>query len=113
MKDTKPNEGTGLTTMSKSITLWQNQKQHILEVPLSKDTNVATFMSAPGFSKYTAYCYQTVFDPNKEDSSPDITMETSIESEPDRVEEHNQSPNPFPVKLNLEFMNGKSEIFSP
>ena len=89
MKDTKPNEGTGSTTTSKSITLWWNQKRHTLEVPLSKDTNVATFMLALGFSKYTAYCHQTVFDPNKEDSSPDITMKTSIESEPDRVEEYN------------------------
>ena len=43
MKDNRPLEGTGCTTMSKSVQLWWNQCQYTLDVPLSKGTNVATF----------------------------------------------------------------------
>ena len=55
MKDAK---GTGETTLRDTITLFWSNRKYKLTVPISKHDNVGTFYSAPGYSRYDAYCNQ-------------------------------------------------------
>ena len=53
-----PKFNTGEFTNHKETTLqWEGQgKKCTLTIPLTKDTNVATFSTAPGYSRFEAFC---------------------------------------------------------
>ena len=114
MKDNKPSEGTGSTTTLKSVTLWWKQRQYSLNVPLSKGTNVAIFNSAPGYTKYTAYCQDTQHENENDDANPIVASSASIEDKDISVKA--QSPDDslaYPFKLNIDPLNGRTEIVEP
>jgi hypothetical protein len=72
-KDHKPIlKGTGSKTNSKNITLYWNQQNNKLTVPLSVATNVAMFQSAPGYQHFEAFCAEAGLDTYSEDA---VTIE--------------------------------------
>ena len=91
MKDTNLIEETGYTINSKSIQLWWNQNSYHLTVPLSKTTNVATFNSAPGYSKYHTFCKEAEISFNEEDDNP-ILVDTTIVDDNEDIDVLHQTP---------------------
>jgi hypothetical protein len=90
-KDHRPIlEGTGSETDSKNITLYWNQQNCKLTVPLSVATNVSTFQSAPGYQHFEAFCAEAGMDPYTEDAAvlafPAGIVSDDKDSDDDEVE---------------------------
>jgi hypothetical protein len=82
-KDRHPIEGTGEDTNGNRTLLYWNQHKHKLTTPLSKNSNVATFYLAPGYSNHQAFCAEAGIDLKTEDTDPIIasTVVTDDEEE--------------------------------
>ena len=52
----------GETTTDRTTTLFWKGGKHKLTIPLDKNTNVATFSTAPGYNKYSLYCQKVEID---------------------------------------------------
>ena len=77
-KDNKPIQGTGETTDAKNVTLFWNQRQNKLTVPISKKDNVATFQLASGYTEFHTFCAECEIDTDQEDENPIIASPTFI-----------------------------------
>ena len=72
---------TGETTNAYECKLfWGRDSQYELSVPLSKDTNVATFELAPGYKNFDIYCKEAAIITSKEDDNP-ITIDGETDDE--------------------------------
>jgi hypothetical protein len=59
--DHKPhNHGTWCATYDDSVELYWDQRRYHRTIPLDPATNVASFRSAPGFTRFNAYCASIV-----------------------------------------------------
>ena len=65
--------GTGSETTCDKVTLFWNQRSNMLTVPISKRNNVATFPTAPGFDKFSAFCQTAEIDYAEEQRSPELS----------------------------------------
>ena len=65
----KLRQSTGEFTNSKECKLqWGTNGEYTLTVPLTTDSNVATFYLAPGYKDYDAYCQEAKISPNEDDN---------------------------------------------
>ena len=65
-----------VTYHDKSILFWGKSR---LTIPLGKNDNVATFMTAPGYNKYQLFCKQCCIEVEDELVKPDVIVEESIQ----------------------------------
>jgi len=77
-KDNKPIQGTSETTDAKNVTLFWNQRQNKLTVPISKRDNVATFQLASRYTKFHIFCTKCKINTNQEDENPIIASPSFI-----------------------------------
>ena len=54
----KTKQGTGEFTGRNECVLYWNRRQNKLTIPLSLNTNVATFAQAPGYDKFSLFCQE-------------------------------------------------------
>ena len=90
--------GTCSQTTSTDVTLYWNQRQSQLTVPLSHESNVATFFLAPGFSRYYSFCSEADVD-NHHDLTCPLVCESTINESPPVYNKSNEwiaSPRPTP-----------------
>ncbi len=81
MKDHKPiRVGTGEYLSDTDIILFWNQRKHKLTILLSKETNISTFFSAPGFTRYSTFSQEAKISPEIEDVAPIMDYELEIET---------------------------------
>ncbi len=78
MRDRNLIKGTGEMTLDYCIELFWNQRKYRLTVPLTKESNVGTFQSVPGYKKYSTYCQEAEISPDVEDINPIINQEIEI-----------------------------------
>jgi hypothetical protein len=69
-KDTKPIQGTGSETDARQVTLFWNQQKKKLTIPLGKSDNVATFLSAAGYQKCSAFLAEAGVSIEEEQEAP-------------------------------------------
>ena len=69
------------TNFNQCILQWGPNEEYKLSVPLSKDTNVATFMLASGYKNYDLFCQEAEIDNSKEDDSPITVTEVTDDEE--------------------------------
>ena len=82
--DFKPIQGTREITDAHNVTLYWKQRKHKLTIPLSGDTNVATFYLAPGYKQFHAFCAEADLQGNYiDDRDPLIAATTGIVSDDD------------------------------
>ena len=79
----KPN-GIGCNTSHKSVMLYWNDNTYKREVSLDKLNNVATFRTAPGYSKFRLFCEQAKIEYEKECSEPMICHPAEIAKDDDK-----------------------------
>ena len=77
-KDEKPIQGTGETTDAKNVTLFWNQRQNKLTVPINQKDNVATFKLASGYTEFHTFCAECEVDMDREHNDPLIADPTLI-----------------------------------
>ena len=73
--------GTISQTTAEDITLMWNDRKNKLSVPLSKESNVATFQLAPGYTKYDEFCCMLANDNLECDDRAIISMEAPMTKE--------------------------------
>ena len=76
--------GTGSETLHDKVTLFWNNRQNTLTVPLGKDDNVATLYTAPGFRNFESFCATAGMDDEYDRDHPIIASETLIVSDDDQ-----------------------------
>ena len=54
--DNQQRVGIGSETTSKAVTLYWNQNQDSLTIPLGRENNVAKLQISPVYDKYKAFC---------------------------------------------------------
>ena len=77
-KDEKPIQGTGETTDAKNVTLFWNQRQNKLTVPINRKDNVATFKLASRYTKFHTFCAKCEVDMDHKHNDPLIADPTLI-----------------------------------
>lgn len=88
MKDMAPTSGTGCETVHNEVTLFWNQRENKLTVPIGK-SNITTFQLAPCYGKCTAFCAEVKVNCEKEQDDS-ITIELSqLVSEDDEEDDDN------------------------
>ena len=81
-KDTKPIQGTGSETDARQVTLFWNQRKNKLTIPLGQRDNVATFLSAAGYQKYSAFMAEADMSIKEEQEAPiALCMPTQVISD--------------------------------
>jgi hypothetical protein len=81
-KDTKPIQGTGSETDARQVTLFWNQRKNKLTIPLGKSDNVATFLSAAGCQKHSAFLVEADMSVEEEQKAPvALCMPTQVISD--------------------------------
>jgi hypothetical protein len=81
-KVTKPIQGTGSETDARQVTLFWNQRKNKLTIPLGKSDNVATFLSAAGHQKYSAFLAEADMSVEEEQKAPvALCMPTQVISD--------------------------------
>ena len=73
--------GTVCQTTVEDCTLTWNDKKNKLTVPLSENSNVATFYLASGYGKYNDFCCSTIAEDPKSNSDM-VCLATSIIANP-------------------------------
>ena len=81
--------GTVCQTTAEDCTLTWNDKKNKLTVPLSNDSNVATFYLASGYGKYNDFCCSVITKKQESDSNM-ICLETSIIANPVTLRSHDK-----------------------
>jgi hypothetical protein len=69
-KGTKPIQGTGSETDARQVTLFWNQRKNKLTILLGKSDNVATFLSAAGYQKCSAFLAEADMSIEEEQRAP-------------------------------------------
>ena len=73
---------TGETTNAYQSKLqWGDNGKYTLTVPMSYDTNVATFTLAPGYKNFDLYCKEAKIDCEREDANPTINRAVTDDEE--------------------------------
>jgi hypothetical protein len=102
-KDTK--SGIGSETLRDTVTLFWNDRKNKVTVPLGKTDNVATFYTAPGYSKFEAFCSTVELDYNQEQDHPIIAYETLIvsdDNDDNQIESANKSTDKESIDIQQE-----------
>jgi hypothetical protein len=84
-KDYKPNRyGTWCATYDDKVVFWWDQEKYKRTVPLDKgSSNVGTFTTAPGFSRFNAFCTEC----KMEEEADIIAFETHVIEDSDSEDE--------------------------
>ena len=103
----------GCNTYHNRIVIYWNDNNNRITVPISSENNVATFYSAPGFSKFDIFCEQAQIEYNQECKNPVICKPVDIEDEETMSNDRNEDikwperkDRPFEVIFDID---GKSE----
>jgi len=84
--------GYGCYTDGDSTTLYWNDKQNSLVVPLGTQDNVSTFRLAPGFTNYCAFCVKAEVDPATEHIDPIIAEPAAVISDDEQEDSDDDEP---------------------
>lgn len=79
-------KGTLSQTTSTEVTLLWNERKSKLTIPLSKESNVATFYLAPNFNKYFTFCAEAGLNKHHDDTNP-LVCQTTLDEVTTNVEE--------------------------
>ena len=72
------------TNAFKSKLQWGTDGKYTLSVPLSTDTNIATFNLAPGYKGYDLYCKEAAITQTEEDNNPMVDPSAFDDKEEER-----------------------------
>jgi len=116
--------GTWCATYPDKIILYWNQRQYTRTIPLDpSDTNVATIHTAPGYTRYHAFCAKIgQDDTDNEGYDPDLAYDTKIvsddeanessESEEDNSDDDSRVPRSIPLVTDFK-IDGPEEASEP
>jgi hypothetical protein len=90
-RDRKPIQGTGSETLDNKVTLFWNQRKCRRTVHLGKADNVATFLLADGFERFTAFCAKAEVDYKNEQVDPVICMPAQMVSDDEQSDDETET----------------------